>query len=108
MHTNGNYNNNVVSSDHDQPDNNCIRGMQHGCVNVTNIVEDLKTGKCWSMFKLIKSPGDGHCLMHSVVNSLNVTNTNNANISLLLKQLTEETVDNAHRYIDFIDGNGIF
>ena len=70
MHTNGNYNNNVVSLDHDQPDNNCIRGMQHGCVNVTNIVEDLKTGKFWSMFKLIKSPGDGHCLMHSVVNSL--------------------------------------
>ena len=27
-------------------------------------------------------------------------------MSLLLKQLTEETVHNAHRYIDFIDGNG--
>ena len=63
----------MVSSDHDQPANQCTRDMQHACVNVTNIVEDLKTGTFWSMFKLIKSPGDGHCLMHSAVNLLNVT-----------------------------------
>ena len=53
----------------------------------------------------VKSPGDGHCIMHSVVNSLNVCAASGVTIYDVMKQLTDEMVRNYYRYIDFIDGN---
>ena len=43
--------------------------------------------------------------MHSVVNSLNVCAASGVTIYDVMKQLTDETVRNSYRYIDFIDGN---
>ena len=62
------------------------------------------------MCKVVKSPGDGHCLLHSVTNAYNaVTATASAciDIDVLSKKLKDETIMNAERYIDFIEGNGL-
>ena len=40
-------------------------------MQVQTIANDLKTGKLWSMCEVIKSPGDGHCVLHSIINSYN-------------------------------------
>ena len=53
------------------------------------------------------SPDDGHCFIHSAVNSLNIiASASNVDVSVLLKYLSDETVHNADRYKDLIDGNG--
>ena len=41
-------------------------------VKVQTVTNDLKSGKFWFSYNIVKSSGDGHCFMHSVVNSLNV------------------------------------
>ena len=67
----------------------------------------LKYDAFWSNYKEVTSPGDGHCLIHSAVNSINgITSASNVDVSVLLKYLSDETVHNADRYIYFIDGNG--
>ena len=79
-------------------------------MHVQTITNDLKTGKFWPMYKVVKSPGDEHCLLHSVTNAYNaVTATASAciDIDILSTKLKDETIMNAERYIDFIEGNGL-
>ena len=45
---------------------------QYTGVKVQTVTNDLKSGKFWFSYNIVKSPGDGHCIMHSIVNSLNV------------------------------------
>ena len=79
---------------------------QYTGVKVQTVTNDLKSGKFWFSYYIVKSPGDGRFIMHSVVNSLNVCAASGVTISDVMKQLTDETVRNSYRYIDFIDGNG--
>ena len=66
--------------------------------------------KGWLNYNIVKSPGDGHCLIHSVLTSLNfglsAESNSNVNASGLFSKLTDETVKHVNRYVDFIDGNG--
>ena len=81
---------------------------QHDLTYIRNdILNMLKYDAFWSNYKVVTSPGDGHCLIHSAVNSINgITSASNVDVSVLLKYLSDETVHNADRYIYFIDGNG--
>ena len=62
---------------------------------------DLKTGKFWSMCKVVKSPGDGHCLFHSVTNAYNaVIATASAciDVDVLSTKIKDETIMNDYIY----------
>ena len=100
----------------DNPKNDCIKYAnittqprdtfdgQYTGVEVQTVTNYLKSGKFWFSYNIIKSPGDAHCIMHSVVNSLNVCAASGVTIYDVMKQLTDETVRNSYRYIYFIDG----
>ena len=79
---------------------------KHLCDEVN---KDLNCNTFWSNHKVVKSPGDGHCFIHAAANSLNVNSTMPTpldDVSVILKQLSDETMHNSNRYVDFIDGNG--
>ena len=79
---------------------------KHLCDEVN---KHLNCNTFWSNHKVVKSPGDGHCFIHAAANSLNVNSsmpTPFDDVSVILKQLSDETMHNSNRYVDFIDGNG--
>ena len=79
---------------------------KHLCDEVN---KHLNCNTLWSNHKVVKSPGDGHCFIHAAANSLNVNSsmpTPFDDVSVILKQLSDETMHNSNRYVDFIDGNG--
>ena len=94
--------------------NDCIEYNSDCTANTTfsttDIQNDLNSGVFWLNYNIVKSPGDGHCLIHSVLTSLNfglsAESNSNVNASGLFSKLTDETVKHANRYVDFIDGNG--
>ena len=82
------------------------RDSKHLCDEVHN---DLNCNTFWYNHRVVKYPGDGHCFIHSAANSLNVNSsmpTPFDDVSVILKQLSDEKVHNYNRYVDFIDGNG--
>ena len=71
--------------------------------------KDLNCNTCWYNHRVVKSPGDGHCFIHSAANYLNVNSsmpTPFEDVSVILKHLSDETVHHSDIYVDFIDGNG--
>ena len=94
--------------------NDCIEYNSDCTANTTfsttDIQNDLNSGVFWLNYNIVKSPGDGHCLIHSVLTSLNfglsAESNSNVNASGLFSKLTDETVKHVNRYVDFIDGNG--
>ena len=71
--------------------------------------KDLNCNTFWSNHRVVKSPGDRHCFIYSAANSLSVNSsmpTPVDDLSVILKHLSDETVHNSDRYVDFIDGNG--
>ena len=105
-------NNTVVCNTHIPSQDKCAIASaiksQHDLTYIRNdILNKLKCDAFWSKYKVMTSPGDGHCFIHAAVNSLNgIASASNFDVSVLLKYLFDETVHNADRYIDFIDGNG--
>ena len=105
-------NNIVVCNTHIPSQDKCAIASaiksQHDLTYIRNdILKKLKCDAFWSKYKVVTSPGDGHCFIHAAVNSLNgIASASNFHVSVLLKYLLDETVHNADRYIDFIDGNG--
>ena len=48
------------------------------CMNVNNVINGLKAGK----YTIVKSPGVGRCIMHSIITTVNVSNTSSAGIDI--------------------------
>ena len=80
------------------------------CVNRVHDLSDyfikiLNDKTFWSIYKLIISPGDGHCLMHSLVTTLNYLNHDIKNYCTLPENLRWECVRNQWMYLSDFDGN---
>ena len=73
------------------------RDSKHFCDAVH---KDLNCNTFWSNYTVVKSPGDGHCFIHSAANSLNVNSsklTGFGHVSVILNYLSDETVHNSDR-----------
>ena len=70
---------------------------KHLCDEVN---KHLNCNTFWSNHKVVKSPGDGHCFILAAANSLNVNSsmpTPFDDVSVILKQLSYETMHNSNR-----------
>ena len=56
------------------------------------------------MYKVHKSPGDGHCLLYSVLSSIKSQHDISVNIHDIIKLIKNETLCYYRLYDDFIDG----
>ena len=67
------------------------------------IVNRLNDGSIWIDYEICKSPGDGHCFIHSVVSSLNslVDSGNIIQYKSLVNALRKEVIDNLKFYVSF-------
>ena len=59
----------------------------------------------WNNYELIKSLGNGHCFIHSVVVSYNsqIVNKPSINGETLLNSIIRETISNSQRYVNYYD-----
>ena len=78
---------------------------------LSGIQESIKNRTFWFKFKTVKSPGDGHCLLHSLVTSLRGQKSvhsdltfANYDINTLLTKLKEEVLANKQEYLPYIEG----
>ena len=55
----------------------------------------------WKVFEIHKSPGDGHCVLHSIKSSLFSQTSTNVTISDLIEGIINEVSNNSYDYIDF-------
>ena len=71
------------------------------------IRSSFKTGVIWNDCSVVKSPADGHCLLHSVVSSMKsqLFPPLETNTSALLSLIKNEFKSHPERYIRFIPGN---
>ena len=109
-----------VESNKVRGDSSCTNNLSKSNVNSTvplytdnntllrNVTDGLKNGEFWSKYEIVLSPGDGHCIMHSIYKCLNAHSHNEpaSNVTMLLEKLRIETIKNAHKYINYIDGSG--
>ena len=67
----------------------------------------FKNGVIWNDCSVVKSPADGHCLLHSVVSSMKsqLFPPLETNTSALLSPIKNEFKSHPERYIRFIPGN---
>ena len=68
-------------------------------MNVHNVINYLNAGT----YTIVKSPGVGRCIMHSIITTVNVSNTSSARIDVLSAKLETETLVNYDMYMNFID-----
>ena len=59
----------------------------------------------WNKYKIVKSPGDGHCFIHSIVKSHNSQHSEASPIDArgLFESITTETTRNSSLYMSFIE-----
>ena len=71
------------------------------------IRSSFKNGVIWNDCSVVKSPADGHCLLHSVVSSMKsqLFPPLETNTSALLSLIKNEFKSHPERYIRFIPGN---
>ena len=73
----------------------------------------LDSNTFWLNYEIVKSAADGHCFVHSVLNSwlLHLPHyqcvDNVVSHDVLLGRLQNETYINSYRYVDYIDGDGL-
>ena len=80
--------------------NNTKRKPGHETINESQLYNLVASGDIWNKFNVVKSPDDGHCLLHSVVESMRSQfNCNNIDIEKLIQCIEKETVENNHFYI---------
>ena len=73
-------------------------------INESKLHHLVDSGNIWDKFDIIKSPGDGHCLLYSIIESMRCQlNCTKINLSKLIQCITTELVLNKHFYIDFTD-----
>ena len=65
----------------------------------------LLRGIFWNEYEIHKSPGDGHCLLHSVISSLHFQSSVNLTISELIQGIIDETSTKSDFYKDFMKGS---
>ena len=65
----------------------------------------LLRGIFWNEYEIHKSPGDGHCLSHSVISSLHFQSSVNLTISELIQGIIDETSTKSDFYKDFMKGS---
>ena len=78
-------------------------------MNTTDIQLSLDNDRFWLTYNIAKSPADGHCFVHSIAKSLGSQLPEHVCFKkeALLEKLKIETHENAHQYVDYIDGVGI-
>ena len=78
--------------------------------NETSVLEDgpLCDFNC-PRYSVLRSPGDGHCFIHSVVQSHNSQNPHAKRLTNtdLIKLLTDETLNNTDTYLPFMENKDI-
>ena len=86
-----------------------LANITHSANERSEVDIDIDTKTIWSKYAIDKSPADGHCFMHSVIksHSSQLLNFPHENIDSLLEKLKNETYNNASRYVEFIDGDGL-
>ena len=69
-------------------------------------ISGIDQAKLWSLFKIIKSPADGHCFLHSVRYYLNTQLNRQYKLSnmQLIKSIRAETTKNLIYYSHFVNG----
>ena len=65
----------------------------------------LKNGTFWKHFKIEKSNGDGHCLLYSVIKSLNDQHKKYLDYDSLLDEIRLDTIMHLDDYKQFINSN---
>ena len=72
-------------------------------LDISKINYALLTGLFWSSHKIIISPGDGHCLLYSIITSNNfrASRRKHYGLSYVIESLRNETVTNADIYVQF-------
>ena len=68
--------------------------------DVTSLLEN---GIFWEKYKINRSPGDGHCLLHSIISSMAFQIKTIITLSELIQAIISETISNSSEY-DFING----
>ena len=73
------------------------------------IVNKLNDGSIWIDYEKCKSPGDGHCFIHSVLSSLNsrVDSDNIIQYKSLVNALRKAVIDNLKFYVSFTKGSSV-
>ena len=67
------------------------------------IGEDIRD--FWAHYRIVKSIGDGHCILHSLATCLNYYYVKEFSVSWLLEKMKHECTINYNRYIPFMDGD---
>ena len=65
----------------------------------------IDSGMFWDYFEISLSPGDGHCLLHSIVSSMASQNQRDLTLSQLTNAIVNETTLNSTTYEQFINGS---
>ena len=64
--------------------------MIRSIVSHAGVISMLSSGDFWKMYEINKSPGDGHCLLHSIISSLFYQLCMNVTMSELIKGIINE------------------
>ena len=70
-----------------------------------HFIEILNDKTFWSLYRFVKSPADGHCLIHSLVTVLESLNHEIKDCSTLLYNLRCECIYNYVMYLQYFDGD---
>ena len=72
------------------------------CLN--HVASLLENGVFWEKCEINRSPGDGHCLLHSIISSIAFQNGTVITLTELIQAIMTETKLNSSEY-DFINGS---
>ena len=95
---------NLERIDRDTHTDSCIARTGDRCstesVTPDNVKQLISEDSLWTKFNITKSPGDGHCFLHSVVTSLNaqLPKLRPLDKATLTCKLDDETLFNAKQY----------
>lgn len=95
-----------VLADETYSSDNCTScALKHELPNdeAKPISDMIKSDRFWHNHRIVKSPGDGHCFIHSVVFSYNDQISGLITPTEVLQKITHETTENWDKYIPFIE-----
>ena len=72
-----------------------------------NIIKSLNSKSFWDKCEIRVSPADGHCLIHSVVSSVNsqIGNEVYFEMSDILEAIQTETITHMDEYVEFLEAD---
>ena len=81
---------------------NCIQFLHH-------INNGLQNGVLWRDYRVVRSPGDSHCCLYSLVDSFNSQNPINIRLSVqhVINAICDETMKNSQMYKSCFDTNTV-